>query len=234
VQELFVHYGLVPDLPSKDRLIENDHQLKRRVAAEHALALHPELHPALKDGGCRRLNLPVIIANNGPRIPFRLQQTGYNLSVPDGNRGSFGFQAYELQELRRRHVGEVFPPAFLGRLLREREERIREAICGNTLVFLACFSQASMTSARSRQYEELALALGELLQRRPDVPWLIPVRFDDCELPNVETRAGHSLSSLCSADLFGAGKDDEMKRLVATIIWILGLSTQGVLHANHP
>jgi hypothetical protein len=103
-------------------------------------------------------------------------------------------------------------------------DRIRGAITGNTLVFLACFSQASLASARSRQNEELTLALGELRQRRPDVPWLIPVRFDDCELPDLETRAGHSLSSLCSADLFGVGKHEELERLVATVIWILGLS----------
>ncbi len=111
--------------------------------------------------------------------------------------------------------------------------RIRQAISGNALVFLACFSRASITSARSRQYEELTWALRELRRRRPDVPWLIPVRFDDCELPDLEFGDGRSLSSLCTADLFGARRQEELERLVATVIWILGLSAPGAVRSTH-
>jgi hypothetical protein len=111
-------------------------------------------------------------------------------------------------------------------------DRIREAISGNTLVFLACFSQVSLTSPRSRQNEELNLAMEEWQRRRPGVPWLVPVRFDDCELPDLRTPAGHSLSSLCSADLFGSEKHRGLERLVATVIEILGLNAVDAIHLS--
>jgi TIR domain-containing protein len=111
--------------------------------------------------------------------------------------------------------------------------RIREAISENTLVFLACFSQTSVTSPRSRQNEELNLALDEWRQRRPGVPWIVPVRFDDCELPDLNAGTGQSLSSLRSADLFGAEKHEGLDRLVATVIGILGLNAADAIHSGH-
>jgi hypothetical protein len=164
------------------------------------------------------------ISVNGPKGPRHIF-ISYDSSDSGGADEIQG--ALEFAGLRVwRHCVDVRPGE-------DWRDRIRGAICGSTLVFLACFSQTSMTSARSWQYEELTLALGELRQRRPAVPWLIPVRFDDCELPDIETRSGHSLSSLCSADLFGAGKNEELERLVETIIWILGLSAPGAGCSDH-
>jgi hypothetical protein len=55
---------------------------------------------------------------------------------------------------------------------------IRRAITGNALVFLACFSSRSVVRDKSYQNEEIMLAIEQLRLRRPDVPWLIPVRFE--------------------------------------------------------
>src|ERR1700761_890098 len=57
--------------------------------------------------------------------------------------------------------------------------QIRRAITDNALVFLVCFSQASVRRAMSYQNEELVLAIEQLRLRPADDSWLIPVRFDD-------------------------------------------------------
>jgi hypothetical protein len=100
--------------------------------------------------------------------------------------------------------------------------KIRHAITDNALVFIACFSCESIARQKSYQNEELTLAVEELRLRPPDVPWLIPVRFDDCEIPDRDIGAGRTLSSIQRADLFGAGADDSAKRLVATVLRTLG------------
>lgn len=49
--------------------------------------------------------------------------------------------------------------------------------------FLACFSTAYHSRDRSYMNEELTQAIKEFPKRRPDPPWLVPVRLDDCEVP---------------------------------------------------
>ena len=66
------------------------------------------------------------------------------------------------------------------------------------------------------------MAVGELRQRWPQVPWLIPVRLDDCEIPDLDLGGGRTLSSLEPADLFGAGTADALGRLVDAVSRILG------------
>jgi hypothetical protein len=99
--------------------------------------------------------------------------------------------------------------------------RIREAVSGDALVFLACLSSSRLAALRSRQHEELSLAIDELRQRNPQVPWLIPVRFDECEIPDLDIGGGKTLRSLESADLFGDGQAKELARLVTAVIQIL-------------
>jgi hypothetical protein len=47
------------------------------------------------------------------------------------------------------------------------------------------------------------LAIAELQQRQPAVPWLIPVRADDCEIPDLDIgaagRCGRLSRLTCSA-----------------------------------
>lgn len=107
--------------------------------------------------------------------------------------------------------------------------KIREAIQGDALVFLACFSTASAARNRTYQNEELVVAIEAFRQRRPDEPWLIPVRLDDCAITDREIGAGRMLSSLQRVDLFGEGSRRGMSRLVATILRLLGRTTSSDL-----
>jgi GntR family transcriptional regulator len=99
---------------------------------------------------------------------------------------------------------------------------IRRAIKENTLVFIACFSQASISRHKSYQNEELVLAIEEMRLRSPEDPWLIPVRLSECEIPDREIGAGRTLTSIQRADLFGDRTDEGTERLVTTILRILG------------
>lgn len=99
---------------------------------------------------------------------------------------------------------------------------ISRAIRVDALVFIACFSRASLTKASSFQNEELLLAIEQLRLRPPDYPWLIPVRFDDCDIPDRDLGGGRTLASIQRADIFGEASQVGMARLVAAIWRILG------------
>jgi len=100
--------------------------------------------------------------------------------------------------------------------------KIRQAITRDALVFLACFSSRGVARQRSYQNEELWLAIEQLRQRRPGDPWLIPVRFDDCEIPYYELGPGRTLTSLQHADLFGPDRRRAAERLVTAVNRLLG------------
>ena len=119
--------------------------------------------------------------------------------------------------------------------------KIRDAITHDALVFIACFSSRSVARQKSYQNEELLLAIEQLRLRRPDDPWLIPVRFDDCDVPDLELGAGHALASIQRADLFGPSRDQAAERLVAVVLRLLGQSAPTIaqplaspLSANDP
>ncbi len=95
--------------------------------------------------------------------------------------------------------------------------RIRNAITHDALVFIACFSRNSAARRTSYQNEELLLAIDQLRLRRPDDPWLIPVRFDNCDIPSFTLGGGRTLASIQRADLFGPGRDLAARRLVASV-----------------
>ncbi len=99
--------------------------------------------------------------------------------------------------------------------------KIRRAITDNALVFLACFSRAGLARSKSYQNEELTLAIEQMRLRRPDDPWLIPVRFDECIIPDRDIGGGRTLTSIQCADLFGDRSDEGAARLVAAILRIL-------------
>src|SRR5882757_1898857 len=79
---------------------------------------------------------------------------------------------------------------------------IRRAIREDALAFLACFSHQSVGQTRTYQNEEIVLAISEMRLRPPDRPWLIPVRFDDCQIPDRSIGGDQMLSDLHQADLF--------------------------------
>lgn len=95
--------------------------------------------------------------------------------------------------------------------------QIRSAITRDALAFLACFSRASVTRAQSYQNEELNEAIGSLRLRSFDTTWLIPVRFDDCQIPDPDIGGGRTLGSLHYASLFGPRYEQQAERLVQAI-----------------
>ena len=99
----------------------------------------------------------------------------------------------------------------------------------DALVFIACFSDRSLARSKSYQNEELYLAIEELRQRRPDVPWLIPVRFDECDIPFWEIGGGRPLTSIQYADLFDDHFNEGATRLVQAVRRILGRVTNSPL-----
>lgn len=101
-------------------------------------------------------------------------------------------------------------------------DMIKRAITDDALIFLACFSSQSVKREKSYQTEELMLAIDQLRLRRPDVPWLIPIRFDDCAIPNYDIGGGRTLDSIQRADLFGDNLEKESERLIKAVRAILG------------
>src|SRR4051812_14587558 len=55
------------------------------------------------------------------------------------------------------------------------KHRIRDAIRGDALAFIACFSTQSVEKHKSHMNEELRLAVEELRQMQPGQTWFIPV-----------------------------------------------------------
>lgn len=98
---------------------------------------------------------------------------------------------------------------------------IRKAITQDALVFIACFSRESATRRKSYQNEELKLAVDEIRLRRVGEPWLIPVRLNDCEIPDVDIGGGNTLRSIHWVDLFGADAEANTVRLVEAVRRIL-------------
>jgi hypothetical protein len=107
----------------------------------------------------------------------------------------------------------------------EWKTKIRDAITSNSLVFIACFSDNSVSKPKSYQNEELLLAIDQFRQRKPGDPWLIPVRLSDCKLPNMDIGAGRSLESLHRVNLFGADSQQGVARLVATVVRMMDHQT---------
>jgi hypothetical protein len=99
---------------------------------------------------------------------------------------------------------------------------IRSAIADRALAFLACFSRLSQTRTIGSHNEELGMALEQLRLRMPGQPWLIPVRFGDCAVPDIDIGFGRTLSSLATADLFGSAEAESMAKLVVSVRRILG------------
>jgi TIR domain len=95
--------------------------------------------------------------------------------------------------------------------------RVQDAITRDARVFIACFSSRGAARSKSYQYDELRLAADEMRLRRPGIPWLIPVRFDQCDFPHYYLGAGQTLGSFHVVDLFGPDRDQQLRRLLATV-----------------
>jgi hypothetical protein len=101
------------------------------------------------------------------------------------------------------------------------KKEIRQAIAADTLAFIACFSKNSETREKSHQRDELLLAIEQLRLRSPDRPYLIPVRFDDCPIPDWDIGRGQTLRSLQWVDLFGRQREANGEKLLEGVQHIL-------------
>ena len=99
---------------------------------------------------------------------------------------------------------------------------IRNAIRSGSMVFLACFSTNLAERETSYQYEELHLAVEEFRRRPPGRVWLIPIRFDDCELPQIELTPTMTLDNLQRVDLFGDEYMEHAIQLTGAIKAVMG------------
>lgn len=102
---------------------------------------------------------------------------------------------------------------------------IRQAIQSGSLVFLACFSDASEQRDSSYMNEEMNLAVEEFRKRPPRRTWLIPIRFAEVTIPEWDLGAGRTLSDIQRVDLFGERHAQEAAALVTTILRVLGVTT---------
>lgn len=75
------------------------------------------------------------------------------------------------------------------------EEAIRKAIQEGAF-FMACFSKEYSDRAKTYMNEEITLAIDELRLRHPDQAWFIPVKLNECEIPDRPIGAGKTLRSL--------------------------------------
>jgi len=99
---------------------------------------------------------------------------------------------------------------------------IRQAIQGSALAFIPCFSKAANEKERTVMREEIYLAIAEYKLRPPDRPWILSVRFDDCEVPDYDLVSGKTLRSLNWSNLFDAQYPSDLIKLVERVKSLLG------------
>ncbi len=67
--------------------------------------------------------------------------------------------------------------------------------------FVSCFSKEANARNQTYMSEELNLAIAELHRRSIDKVWFIPVKLNECEIPNIDIGGGETLQDLQYVDL---------------------------------
>ena len=111
------------------------------------------------------------------------------------------------------------------------QSKIRNAITGGTLVFLACFSASSLARRESWQNESSPGRWANAATRRSGV-FFIPIRFDDCDIPDIDLGPGQTLRSIHRSDLFGPDADAEAARLISAVRRILASAADDAVVAE--
>ena len=81
------------------------------------------------------------------------------------------------------------------------EQAIRRAIRQGG-VFIACFSEEYNNRDKTYMNEELTLAIDELRQRSTDRIWFVPVKLNECEIPDRDIGGGKTLQALQHVNLY--------------------------------
>lgn len=110
---------------------------------------------------------------------------------------------------------------------------LRHAIQDDALAFVACFSTTAVQKPKAVHREELLFAIDEGRKLAPGVRWIIPVRFDDCEIPDYDLGGGRRLTDLHRVDLFGSDQVRQLDRLIQDVDAILG-GTAGEAGPSRP
>ena len=104
------------------------------------------------------------------------------------------------QALRSRGIQVWLDRNDIGPGLRWKRE-IRRAIQQGAY-FIACFSQEYNARGRTYMNEELTIAIEELHQRPIDQAWFIPVKLNECEIPDRDIGGGETLRDLQYVNLY--------------------------------
>ena len=95
------------------------------------------------------------------------------------------------------------------------EQAIRRAIQQGAF-FIACFSEEYNNRGQTYMNEELTLAIDELRQRSPDQIWFIPVKLNECAIPDRDIGGGKTLQALQYVNLY-ENWDDSIQRILKVI-----------------
>jgi hypothetical protein len=96
------------------------------------------------------------------------------------------------------------------------KRRPRDAIRRNSLAFMPCFSRSLSRRTQSTMFEELIWASEEYRKRNPEVPWIFPVLFEDCNVPTVDLGGGLTLHDLQWVRL-AEDQERQLERLITTL-----------------
>jgi len=95
------------------------------------------------------------------------------------------------------------------------KDAIRKAIKGGSF-FMACFSKEYNERDRTYMNEELILAIEELRIRPKDRAWFIPVKLNQCEIPNMDIGAGKTLQDIWWVEMYDDW-DEGIRRILKSI-----------------
>ena len=95
------------------------------------------------------------------------------------------------------------------------EQAIRRAIQQGAF-FIACFSEEYHNRGQTYMNQELTFAIDELHQRSPDQIWFIPVKLNECEIPDRDIGGGKTLQALQYVNLY-ENWDDSIQRILKVI-----------------
>ena len=95
------------------------------------------------------------------------------------------------------------------------KEEIRKAIREGGF-FIACFSKEYDEHDETYMNEELIIAIEKLRQRHPGREWFIPIKLNECELPDIDIGRGKTLEDITYVKLYENWKDG-IQRIVKII-----------------
>jgi uncharacterized protein YjbI with pentapeptide repeats len=97
------------------------------------------------------------------------------------------------------------------------KKAIRQAIRAGAF-FIACFSSHYWRREESYMNDELLTAIESMRRMHSDRRWFLPVRIDDCAVPDLDIGGGKTLRDLCWLDLFDdwEGGVEQLKRTIAS------------------